>query len=145
MASANNLAKQVGLNPVTCGGCGKNIKTKEPLDEFFKSLVEHVRDGERVSIPGLGTFSSREMKGRSVESPVLPGGKVEYPDQTIMRFRPSETVRGILNPEIHGEEAKKAKQAKPEKKAASKKKPASKKKATKKKSASKKKATSKKS
>lgn len=107
MSSAQDIAKQAGLNPVICGECSNKIKTKDPIEAFFQILLDEVGDGKRVIIPGLGTFSTRLMKGRTVESPALPGGKATFGDQTILRFRPSEHARRFLNPDK--EEAKEAK------------------------------------
>ena len=115
MSSAQDIAKQAGLNPVNCGKCNNKIMTKDAMDAFFKILLQEVKDGGRVLIPGLGTFSTRLMKGRTVNSPVLPTGTMVFQDQYILRFRPSEIVRRVLNPDVHGdgEEQPKPKTSKP--------------------------------
>lgn len=99
MASAQSIAKQSGLNPVQCGGCGNKINTKDAMDAFYKMILKKVAEGERVTLPGIGTFYAREMKGRTLNSPVLPGGQVDFPDQMILRFRAAGEARRVLNAE----------------------------------------------
>ena len=137
MSSAQDIAKQAGLNPVICGECSNKIKTKDPIEAFFQILLDEVREGKRVIIPGLGTFSTRLMKGRTVESPALPGGKATFGDQIILRFRPAEHARRFLNPDKKTGKADDAAAKAPAKKKNGKKK-AAKKKSSKKKSTTKK-------
>jgi len=60
-------------------------------------LMEWLRDGERVTIPGLGSFYTSERPAREVRNP-RTGGAVQVAASRTVRFRPGKELKEAVNP-----------------------------------------------
>src|SRR5687767_13065768 len=87
-----DLAKKVGLNPVTCPHCGRNVNVMGNLIEFFKLLVEEAAAGKRVMLKHFGVFQVKLYKSHAINTPVAPN-KESYPDTNVLRYRMGQTTR----------------------------------------------------
>ena len=65
------------------------------LDQFVKISQEALKDGKKVSLTGLGSFSVKERKGRIARNPKT-GEKVEVPPKKVVKFKPGKDLNQIL-------------------------------------------------
>ncbi len=70
--------------------------TKKQADAAFKAAVDAVansiKKGERVAIPGFGTFSVRQRAARKGRNP-RTGAVIEIPGKKVVVFRPAKNLR----------------------------------------------------
>lgn len=97
MSTIQKAAAEAGVDQVICPHCGSKFSTTETIKRFFAGVLEVVRRGERVSVPGFGIFKAILWKGQSHDTPIIPGGKLSYPDIWILKFKQSSTARKFLN------------------------------------------------
>ncbi len=67
------------------------------LGAFFDHVTKATKKGEKVSWPGFGAFSTTKRAARTGRNPQT-GEKVKIPASTVMKFTPSSTLKGALNP-----------------------------------------------
>ena len=95
MSRIVNIAKEVGLHPVTCSHCGKATNTDSAIDAFFLAILEHIRNGEEVHVKNFGVFRPQMLKGRILSSPLV---NVDgFKDSMVLRFRQSLKAKDVLN------------------------------------------------
>ena len=68
----------------------------EAVDEIFKSIVGSLQDGERVVIPGFGTFSISERGERQGRNPKT-GESMTIPASKSVRFKPGKGLKDAVN------------------------------------------------
>ena len=80
------------------------VDIEEVLDATVKTIVDAVSNGEDVSIPELGKFFARFIKGKQISKtgiPWLKGKKFDIPDRFRLGFNPSnkanDQVGTIIN------------------------------------------------
>lgn len=95
--SSKVVAQQSGLAPLECPHCHRHCATDRVLAYFFQKILEHVKDGKEVSIPRLGTFRLGVVKGRRMETPLMPDGAVEFGDRHVLRFHQHRHAKEFLN------------------------------------------------
>lgn len=49
-----------------CPNCSEKLDLREVVDEVFRRILERVRDGSSVLVPGFGKFKSRMTTPREV-------------------------------------------------------------------------------
>jgi len=67
------------------------------IEVTIDALMEWLRDGERVTIPGLGSFYTSERPAREVRNP-RTGGAVQVAASRTVRFRPGKELKEAVNP-----------------------------------------------
>jgi DNA-binding protein HU-beta len=67
------------------------------LGAFFDHVTKATKKGEKVSWPGFGAFSTAKRAARTGRNPQT-GAKVKIAASTVMKFTPSSTLKGVLNP-----------------------------------------------
>jgi DNA-binding protein HU-beta len=67
------------------------------IEVAIDALMEWLRDGERVTIPGLGSFYTSERPAREVRNP-RTGGAVQVAASRTVRFRPGKELKGAVSP-----------------------------------------------
>jgi DNA-binding protein HU-beta len=113
---------KVDLVSRVAGATGETkSKVTEIVDETFGALQQALAKGDKVSIPGFGTFSSRARKARTARNP-RTGAAVRVPATKVPAFKAAQGLKEIVSGK-----------SKPARKAPAKRKPAAKKAATKKK------------
>lgn len=75
---------------------GSKLKP-EQVRAVFDDIVARVARGEEVKVQGFGTFKRKMHKGRTLKSPLLDGGEVEYPDSYVLKFHQSPIAKTTLN------------------------------------------------
>ena len=66
------------------------------VETIFDSVVDSLKDGDKVEIRGFGSFRTRERKGRIGRNP-KSGERVDVPPKTIPFFKPSKELRDVVN------------------------------------------------
>jgi DNA-binding protein HU-beta len=95
-------------------------KVGEIVEATFGALQQALAKGDKVSIPGFGTFSARARKARTARNP-RTGAAVKVPATKVPAFKAAQGLKEIVSGK-----------AKPARKASAKKKPAARKPAAKK-------------
>lgn len=109
-------------------------KTSEFVDATFDAVQSALAKGEKVTIPGFGTFSARPRKARTGRNPQT-GAAVKIPATTIPAFKAGQVLKDLVSGRAKltvTKTKKAAAKAKPAAKKAAAKKPAAKKTAAKK-------------
>ena len=66
------------------------------VETIFDSVVQSLKQGNKVEIRGFGSFRTRARKGRIGRNP-KSGERVEVPPKTIPFFKPSKELRDVVN------------------------------------------------
>jgi nucleoid DNA-binding protein len=82
MAKLKTIAREAGLNPLTCPMCGRRVRTDSAIRLLFTRLLQYVLNGEAVTIRGFGRFVRRETRNGDpvVDFMPAPGGADERKD-----------------------------------------------------------------
>jgi nucleoid DNA-binding protein len=78
------------------------------LRSGFEQILSRVAAGETVEVRGFGVFSSKVFPGRTLSSPLMKGGSIDFPDQLVLRFRQSQQAKKAINSLAEELAAKKA-------------------------------------
>lgn len=66
------------------------------LNAFGDLVVEEVKKGERIQIPGFGTFSEKKSAARDYKSPITK--EVVHKEASVsIKFKVAEKVKEYLN------------------------------------------------
>ena len=68
----------------------------EIVDAVFASIVASLKDGDRVQIPGFGTFSIAERAAREGRNPAT-GKKIKIKASKSVRFKNGKELKESLN------------------------------------------------
>ena len=75
--------------------------TKTQAEKSLSALADAIRaglvKGERVVLPGIGSFSCAERKARTGRNPGT-GKEISIPSKTVVKFSPAAAVKEQLNP-----------------------------------------------
>ncbi|MCS7315350.1 MAG: HU family DNA-binding protein [Bryobacterales bacterium] len=66
------------------------------VDTIFRSIVQALRNGEKIEIRGFGSFRTRERQARIGRNPKT-GARVEVPAKRIPYFKPSKELKELVN------------------------------------------------
>lgn len=91
-----DVASRVGLEKIQCQ-CGRKIDGFTALKSLFKQIILFCRNGEAVRIANFGTFKAREIKGRTIKSPIAPVDGRTYGDMASLSFKQSANAKKMLN------------------------------------------------
>lgn len=59
-------------------------------------VSEALKNGETVTLPGIGTWSVKERAARSGRNPQT-GEAIEIPAKRVVKFSPAKNLRDLLN------------------------------------------------
>jgi integration host factor subunit beta len=62
----------------------------------FDSIVDSLRQGEKIELRGFGSFRLRSRKSRTGRNPKT-GEKVEVPSKKIPYFKPGKELKELIN------------------------------------------------
>ena len=68
----------------------------EALEIFLSLIKGALREGEKVSLVGFGTFFVKEKKSRTGRNP-RTGAKIHIPPKMIATFKPGKAFRMLVN------------------------------------------------
>ena len=64
------------------------VEARKAIDAMIRVTVQALREGERLTLTGLGTFSIQQRSERVGRNP-RTGATVKIPPRTVIKFRPS--------------------------------------------------------
>jgi integration host factor subunit beta len=65
----------------------------------FDSIVDSLRNGEKIELRGFGSFRLRSRKSRTGRNPKT-GQKVDVPSKKIPYFKPGKELKELINQEL---------------------------------------------
>ena len=88
------------------GGFSKK-ESADLVDLVFETMKETLGRGEKIKISGFGNFVLRDKRQRQGRNPQT-GAPIPISARRVLTFKPSQVLKGILNPhkgEAHFEKA----------------------------------------
>jgi|SRR5690606_12157845 len=82
------------------GGFSKK-EAAEIVEAVFDTMKEVLADGDKIKISGFGNFVVRSKKERVGRNPQT-GDPIPISARRVLTFKPSQVLKGVLNP--HREE-----------------------------------------
>jgi integration host factor subunit alpha len=73
------------------------------VELVFDSLKDVLKSGEKIKISGFGSFLVRQKKARVGRNPKT-GEEMTISARTVLTFKPSPVLRGLLNRDLGGED-----------------------------------------
>ena len=67
------------------------IDARKAVDAMIRVTVQSLREGERLTLTGLGTFSVQQKAARVGRNP-RTGAAVKIPPRKVIKFRPSVEI-----------------------------------------------------
>jgi integration host factor subunit beta len=71
------------------------------VNTVFDSIVDSLKDGEKIELRGFGSFRIRQRGSRTGRNPKT-GARVDVPSKSIPYFKPGKELRELLNGEDGG-------------------------------------------
>ena len=65
------------------------------LDATIRTIQENVKNGDRVSLPGFGTFSRRARAARTARNP-RTGEEIQIAATKVPAFKPGATFKDFV-------------------------------------------------
>jgi DNA-binding protein HU-beta len=84
------------LNSLVTSSVLTTQQAGEAVDSFLQEVVARLKRGERVELPGFGSFSVMQRDPRSGRNPVT-GEEIQIPADTKVIFRPSTDLKEKLS------------------------------------------------
>ena len=66
------------------------------LEIFLSSIKEGLKQGEKISLVGFGTFYIKHKKARNGRNP-RTGDRIHIPPKLIATFKPGKSFRQLIN------------------------------------------------
>ncbi len=67
------------------------VEARKAIDAMIRVTVQALREGERLTLTGLGTFSIQQRSERVGRNP-RTGATVKIPPRKVIKFRPSVEI-----------------------------------------------------
>lgn len=68
----------------------------EAVELFLESIKESLKDGDKVSLVGFGTFYLKTKESRNGRNP-RTGEKIKIPAKSVVAFKPGKEFRELVN------------------------------------------------
>ena len=68
-----------------------NVEARKAIDAMIRVTVQSLREGERLTLTGLGTFNVQQRPERVGRNP-RTGAAVKIPPRKVIKFRPSVEI-----------------------------------------------------
>jgi len=88
---AHDIHRDLYHLSLTKGAC------EEIVRGVFAAIKGRLAAQEAVNIRGFGVFEAKVFKGRTLNSPLVKGGSIDFADQLVLRFRQSQTAKREIN------------------------------------------------
>lgn len=66
------------------------------IDAICLGIVEHLQNGEAVSLPNIGRFIPHDKAARPARNPQT-GERIEIPEHRVIKFRPSLALKRYIS------------------------------------------------
>ena len=67
------------------------VEARKAIDTMIRVTVQSLREGERLTLTGLGTFNVQQRPERVGRNP-RTGAAVKIPPRKVIKFRPSVEI-----------------------------------------------------
>ena len=67
------------------------VEARKAMDAMIRVTVQSLREGERLTLTGLGTFNVQQRPERVGRNP-RTGAAVKIPPRKVIKFRPSVEI-----------------------------------------------------
>lgn len=67
------------------------VEARKAIDAMIRVTVQSLREGERLTLTGLGTFNVQQRPERVDRNP-RTGAAVKIPPRKVIKFRPSVEI-----------------------------------------------------
>ena len=67
------------------------VEARKAIDAMIRMTVQSLREGERLTLTGLGTFNVQQRPERVGRNP-RTGAAVKIPPRKVIKFRPSVEI-----------------------------------------------------
>jgi DNA-binding protein HU-beta len=74
----------------------KKVDAEKALSAFISTVTEALKQGDKLSLVGFGTFCTSKRAARKGQNPQT-GKKINIPAATIPKFRPGKTLKDAVN------------------------------------------------
>ena len=74
------------------------------VEAFFDSIIQSLREGEKIELRGFGSFRLRRREPRKGRNPKT-GDKVDVPPKKVPYFKPGKELKELINREAEAAEA----------------------------------------
>lgn len=89
MTKADLIETVAGSTGLTKGN------VKQALDGVFGAIMDALADGDRVQIPGFGTFEVRQRAARAGKNP-RTGESITIPASTVPAFKAGKALKDLV-------------------------------------------------
>ena len=83
----NSISEKTGLT---------KSKTNEVVDALVSSITESLKNGEKVTLVGFGTFATIKKEARKGRNPKT-GESIEIPSKTVAKFKAGSELSKSVN------------------------------------------------
>jgi DNA-binding protein HU-beta len=83
----NSISEKTGLT---------KSKTNEVVDAFVSSITEALKNGEKVTLVGFGTFATTKKEARKGRNPKT-GETIEIQSKTVAKFKAGSELSKSVN------------------------------------------------
>ena len=91
-----NLTKKDLVNSIYMQlGFSKKI-TENLLEDIISTIIENLKENNKIKISNFGTFSVREKKSRIGRNPKTKEKKI-ISDRSVVLFKPSKEFKNLIN------------------------------------------------
>ena len=79
-------------------------ETMDATEVFLRCVKTALKNGEKVSLVGFGTFYVKEKNSRNGRNP-RTGERIQIPSKKVATFKPGKAFRELANSSLKKEEA----------------------------------------
>lgn len=72
------------------------IQSIEALEIFIKCIKDALKEGDKVSLVGFGTFQVKNKNARKGRNP-RSGEKIDIPKKNVPTFKPGKSFKDMVN------------------------------------------------
>jgi len=89
---AMKLAKKVGISQGKAAEIIDTMFSAHPRTGLIATALDAGEKGEKVTIPGFGTFATKQRGARTGRNPAT-GATIHIPAKKYVHFKPGKTLR----------------------------------------------------
>lgn len=90
------MTKAELISAVADGSGLKKVDAEKAVTAFIASVTEALKQGDKLSLVGFGTFSTTKRAARKGQNPQT-GKKINIPAATIPKFKPGKNLKEAVN------------------------------------------------
>lgn len=90
------MTKAELISAVADGSGLKKVDAEKAVSAFIASVTAVLKQGDKLSLVGFGTFSTTKRAARKGQNPQT-GKKINIPAATIPKFKPGKNLKEAVN------------------------------------------------